>query len=184
MNICQNETAALVRMEINEFDKCLETLERVKGIEPSYSAWKAAALPLSYTRAQGMTYHATRGASTVDAPICPLAGLVPPPIGPPDAPLTRCESLPILRFPPTQRKEVIQCLLPSAVTSLGSPARLFQGLAIRALSAPDQRAQNRDAAGAIPPRFFVFTTRHSGARAERANPESRDSGFSLAAAPE
>ena len=28
-------------------------LERVKGIEPSYSAWKAAALPLSYTRAWG-----------------------------------------------------------------------------------------------------------------------------------
>ncbi len=28
-----------------------EKLERVKGIEPSYSAWKAAALPLSYTRA-------------------------------------------------------------------------------------------------------------------------------------
>ena len=27
-------------------------LERVKGIEPSYSAWKAAALPLSYTRRQ------------------------------------------------------------------------------------------------------------------------------------
>jgi hypothetical protein len=27
-----------------------EGLERVKGIEPSYSAWKAAALPLSYTR--------------------------------------------------------------------------------------------------------------------------------------
>ena len=27
-------------------------LERVKGIEPSYSAWKAAALPLSYTRAR------------------------------------------------------------------------------------------------------------------------------------
>jgi hypothetical protein len=29
----------------------LKGLERVKGIEPSYSAWKAAALPLSYTRA-------------------------------------------------------------------------------------------------------------------------------------
>ena len=29
-----------------------ERLERVKGIEPSYSAWKAAALPLSYTRAR------------------------------------------------------------------------------------------------------------------------------------
>lgn len=26
-------------------------LERVKGIEPSLSAWEAAALPLSYTRA-------------------------------------------------------------------------------------------------------------------------------------
>ena len=26
--------------------------KRVKGIEPSYSAWKAAALPLSYTRGQ------------------------------------------------------------------------------------------------------------------------------------
>jgi hypothetical protein len=31
--------------------KPLKLLERVKGIEPSYSAWKAAALPLSYTRA-------------------------------------------------------------------------------------------------------------------------------------
>ncbi len=28
-----------------------EGLERVKGIEPSSSAWEAAALPLSYTRA-------------------------------------------------------------------------------------------------------------------------------------
>jgi hypothetical protein len=28
----------------------MKRLERVKGIEPSYSAWKAAALPLSYTR--------------------------------------------------------------------------------------------------------------------------------------
>jgi hypothetical protein len=30
--------------------KPLKTLERVKGIEPSSSAWKAVALPLSYTR--------------------------------------------------------------------------------------------------------------------------------------
>ncbi len=29
----------------------LKSLERVKGIEPSSSAWKAVALPLSYTRA-------------------------------------------------------------------------------------------------------------------------------------
>jgi hypothetical protein len=28
----------------------LKSLERVKGIEPSSSAWKAVALPLSYTR--------------------------------------------------------------------------------------------------------------------------------------
>jgi hypothetical protein len=27
-----------------------KVLERVKGIEPSSSAWKAVALPLSYTR--------------------------------------------------------------------------------------------------------------------------------------
>jgi hypothetical protein len=39
-------------------------LERVKGIEPSYSAWKAAALPLSYTRARPINYHASRAAST------------------------------------------------------------------------------------------------------------------------
>jgi hypothetical protein len=31
--------------------KSFKTLERVKGIEPSSSAWKAVALPLSYTRA-------------------------------------------------------------------------------------------------------------------------------------
>ena len=36
----------------------------MEGIEPSYSAWKAAALPLSYTRAPGITYHAAQTAST------------------------------------------------------------------------------------------------------------------------
>ena len=50
MNVCQNETAGFVRMKTGRCDKDLKTLERVKGIEPSYSAWKAAALPLSYTR--------------------------------------------------------------------------------------------------------------------------------------
>ena len=39
-------------------------MERVKGIEPSYSAWKAAALPLSYTRARPINYHGIEGAST------------------------------------------------------------------------------------------------------------------------
>jgi hypothetical protein len=32
-------------------------LERVPGIEPGYSAWKAAALPLSYTRAARLINH-------------------------------------------------------------------------------------------------------------------------------
>src|SRR5947209_9687086 len=39
----KNSTKALGGIEAKR-------LERVKGIEPSYSAWKAAALPLSYTR--------------------------------------------------------------------------------------------------------------------------------------
>ena len=47
-----------------ELSESLKTLERVKGIEPSYSAWKAAALPLSYTRARGINQHAMRAAST------------------------------------------------------------------------------------------------------------------------
>jgi hypothetical protein len=42
----------------------MKTLERVKGIEPSYSAWKAAALPLSYTRARPINYHGKEAAST------------------------------------------------------------------------------------------------------------------------
>ena len=53
----------------------MKSLERVKGIEPSYSAWKAAALPLSYTRVSAITYHAKRTASTVPmgrAPASPL----------------------------------------------------------------------------------------------------------------
>jgi hypothetical protein len=35
---------------LNYLKRRIFRLERVKGIEPSYSAWKAAALPLSYTR--------------------------------------------------------------------------------------------------------------------------------------
>jgi hypothetical protein len=45
--------ARRVRMTRFRVAKSLKRLERVKGIEPSYSAWKAAALPLSYTRAGG-----------------------------------------------------------------------------------------------------------------------------------
>ena len=32
---------------------CASVLERVKGIEPSYPAWKAGVLPLNYTRKPG-----------------------------------------------------------------------------------------------------------------------------------
>jgi hypothetical protein len=38
------------RGKVKRTQTLAEKLERVKGIEPSYSAWKAAALPLSYTR--------------------------------------------------------------------------------------------------------------------------------------
>lgn len=55
MNVCRNGSAGLVGMEVDKFNKYLKTLERVKGIEPSYSAWKAAALPLSYTREARIT---------------------------------------------------------------------------------------------------------------------------------
>ena len=59
-------------------------MERVKGIEPSYSAWEAAALPLSYTRvADGLSQPASvvkqvaadvSGATRKNRPD-PLAGL-------------------------------------------------------------------------------------------------------------
>ena len=48
--------------------KFLKSLERVKGIEPSYSAWKAAALPLSYTRASD---DLTRPAGLLQPPLIP-----------------------------------------------------------------------------------------------------------------
>jgi hypothetical protein len=47
-------------------------MERVKGIEPSYSAWKAAALPLSYTRAPVINYHGKPAASTAMRRFAPL----------------------------------------------------------------------------------------------------------------
>src|SRR6266436_10449669 len=75
--------------------------ERVKGIEPSYSAWKAAALPLSYTRARPINYHGEEAASTamhraLKRPSF-LAGFVRP------RPLTGGDSLPILKIPSTTK---------------------------------------------------------------------------------
>jgi hypothetical protein len=78
--VCQNESGGC--------DKALKTMERVKGIEPSYSAWKAAALPLSYTRARPINYHGKDAASTAKRRF---------------GPLTSAESLPILTFPSTTK---------------------------------------------------------------------------------
>jgi hypothetical protein len=55
---CAVATCARAKSPVNPAEPAPRTrqtenrrkLERVKGIEPSYSAWKAAALPLSYTR--------------------------------------------------------------------------------------------------------------------------------------
>src|SRR5262245_11378600 len=59
---CRNFDHRELRSPPNEFATCIgqivwlrfrtDVLERVKGIEPSSSAWKAVALPLSYTRAR------------------------------------------------------------------------------------------------------------------------------------
>ena len=55
-----------------------EGMERVKGIEPSYSAWKAAALPLSYTRTTVILCQSARrlamGAQTMHFPFDSEAG--------------------------------------------------------------------------------------------------------------
>ena len=82
VNICQNETAVLVRMKTKMLREVLKTLERVKGIEPSYSAWKAAALPLSYTRAGDHLTRRAGGLNPPRRPSHPANGPVPPPAGP------------------------------------------------------------------------------------------------------
>ena len=83
--------------------KSLKKMERVKGIEPSYSAWKAAALPLSYTRA-GVDL--TRHAGGLNPPLGPLFSLqngLFPRDTPRPAPLTGADSPPILMFPSTMK---------------------------------------------------------------------------------
>jgi len=56
----------------------LKLLERVKGIEPSSSAWKAVALPLSYTRAGGQQSDAGNQAVGLsdDRPLLLVPGMV------------------------------------------------------------------------------------------------------------
>ena len=112
-------------MKSDAFAKSLKRLERVKGIEPSYSAWKAAALPLSYTRVTGSL---TRPGGGLNCP----GGRFPtsprpcePQVPPEPPPLNSGADAAYIELFRNQRKEVIQCLLPSAVTSLGSPAELL-----------------------------------------------------------
>jgi hypothetical protein len=78
-----------------------KNLERVKGIEPSYSAWKAAALPLSYTRLWPINYHARRVASTAMRRLGPGNRCRSPSCVP--TALTGVDSPTILIFPPTMK---------------------------------------------------------------------------------
>src|ERR1700688_1015762 len=82
-------------MKSDPLAKSMKTLERVKGIEPSYSAWKAAALPLSYTRASDDPL--TRSEPGLNhRPRGTKSGQKPPP-------LTDGDSRPILMFQPTTK---------------------------------------------------------------------------------
>ena len=62
-HVCRNERQSFVGTKERLWRKALKRLERVKGIEPSYSAWKAAALPLSYTRAGAAPWVSEHGRS-------------------------------------------------------------------------------------------------------------------------
>ena len=46
----------------------IDTVERVKGIEPSYEAWEAAVLPLNYTRTAAHYRHVQRALRGAGAP--------------------------------------------------------------------------------------------------------------------
>jgi hypothetical protein len=95
-----------------------------------------------------------RAASTAMRDSVAVSGLVPN-VSRVIGPLTCGDSMPILVFPPTKRKEVIQCLSPSAVTSLGSPARLLSLASGRPSPGPASY-EGWDATGAIPSRLFVL----------------------------
>jgi hypothetical protein len=79
VNVCRNGIRGSVGMESCRAAKSLKSLERVKGIEPSYSAWKAAALPLSYTRI--CSDHVSRQAGGLNRDDAVCAGLPFPDFG-------------------------------------------------------------------------------------------------------
>jgi hypothetical protein len=116
--LCRKCSARFVGSRNRSQSKSLKRLERVKGIEPSYSAWKAAALPLSYTRVlSDLTRRAGRLNCPQPRPKNHLFQWIRPESG-----LNAGRFGRYIEGPINQRKEVIQCLVPSAVTSLGSPA--------------------------------------------------------------
>jgi hypothetical protein len=129
-------------------------VERVKGIEPSYSAWKAAALPLSYTRDTGSLTRPGGGLNCPQDRFRGLSGLAYRPGSVPRRRPLNSGRLPayidVFR---NQRKEVIQCLLPSAVTSLGSPAKLWIRASHRGALSPGPASKKSGATGS-PRRAF------------------------------
>jgi hypothetical protein len=50
--------------------------------------------------------------------------------------LHKCPGAPIFEFPAVKRKEVVQCLIANAVTSLGSPASFLRETGNRGGLAP------------------------------------------------
>ncbi len=142
----------------------------MKGIEPSYSAWKAAALPLSYTRARPINYHGRQAASTTMSGFGPLGRPCKRPLFPrrpsrPAGPLTRADSVPILRFPSTTKggdpvSYTKRCHLAGIVLHQALSPRWDRPLGLfkpgtGALSAPGPASyKSWGATGAIPSRFF------------------------------
>jgi hypothetical protein len=67
-------SSTAVRMDRSQCRKSLKALERMAGIEPAYSAWKAAALPLSYTRAVSDLTWPGAGLNRLPAARCSCSG--------------------------------------------------------------------------------------------------------------
>jgi hypothetical protein len=111
-----------------------------------------------------MNYHAMPAGSTaMDGSCCSAAGCAPA------LPLNRRRFAAYSEVSTQQRKEVIQCLIPSAVTSLGSPAKLLS-LALGRSQRLDQRVTKVGTRREQSRRVFIYHSRCAIAR--RGCPES------------
>lgn len=143
----------------------------MKGIEPSYSAWKAAALPLSYTRVRGSLTRPDGGLNCRDGDFSAPHRPDEPASVPADRPpLNSGSDAAYIEISRNQRKEVIQCLLPSAVTSLGSPAKLRLQAWHRGALSPGPASKKSGATGP-PRRAFCFAMCTWDAPSRRARPK-------------